>query len=87
MAAGTPTLNTDLRLARSGIPRRGSNVMTVRFRSRRRIMMKYALAIQFDSSVAMPTPSTSCPRGSRTNINSGSRAMLIRPPAITPALA
>ena len=49
--------------------------------------MKYALAMQFDSSVAMPTPSTSCPRGSRTNMNSGSRAMLIRPPAITPALA
>ena len=44
-------------------------------------------AIQLDSAVASPAPSTSYPSGSSTNINSGSSAMFRRPPSMIPAPA
>ena len=37
-----------------------------------------------EMQVAMPAPTISMPSGMRTNINSGSRAMLISPPMVMP---
>ena len=50
-------------------------------------MRKNRHAIQLDSAVAIPAPSTSYPSGSRTNMNNGSSAMFRRPPSIIPAPA
>ena len=87
MAEGTPTPKTAEMLLRSGRPTRAEKVSTEPRPSRAMMMRKYSRATQLDRHVAIPAPSTSCPLGSRTNIKSGSRAILRRPPRIIPALA
>ena len=52
-----------------------------------RLTNRYTQAIALDSSVAKAAPTTSCPFGSRTNINSGSRPMFNSPPRLKPMLA
>ena len=48
---------------------------------------RYRQAITLESVVAIAAPTTSCPLGRRTNMNSGSSAMLRTPPMLRPKLA
>ena len=82
---GMPTVNTAPTFSRFGPGPRMRGAIS--FCRRRNTARQYRLAVTFEMSVAMPTPSTSLPLGSRTNMNSGSSPMFSTPPSATPTPA
>ena len=87
MAEGTPTLKMAEMLSARGMPALGEKVTAAPRPIRTRTAAKKRKATQLERQVASPAPSTSCPSGRRTNMNSGSRAMFKTPPRMMPALA